>query len=180
MSIFARASKSFVIGIRRPTLIEFLVIVAIITVLAALLIPPVQWASSGDIDVPVRVFVFDADLAIPIEGAVVGIIRCQPWSSDEFLKDYRDRVPTDVFDAIDESVKGTTSPEGIAVISYRFRTGASHTNPVTWAHTSWYWVAVKAEGYGGAFIPVRHESTPNKKLREDKELRVPVGLMPTK
>jgi len=40
------------------------------------------------------------------------------------------------------------------------------------------WVHVQADGYGGIVVPVRHKSQPTAKLREMKELLVPVALMP--
>ena len=41
------------------------------------------------------------------------------------------------------------------------------------------WVVVVAEGYGTVVVPVRHDSMPTEKLREKKELFVPIGLVPT-
>ncbi len=162
-------------SIRRLTLVEWLAIILIVTVFVALLLPAAQWASSGDIEVPVRVLVFDAASATPIAGARVGIQRAPPWFDEEFLTQYRESL--DLYGDIRDADQEVTSNSGIAVIDYRFRTGASHQRPTPHAHTNWVWVAVQAEGYGGAVIPVRHESLPTPKLREQDELRIPIGLL---
>ena len=44
---------------RRFTLINVLLVIAIIAVSIALLLPPTPWAASGSAEFPVQVFVFD-------------------------------------------------------------------------------------------------------------------------
>lgn len=165
-------------SIRRLTLLEWLVVAGIVVCLIALLLPAAQWASSGDIEAPVRVLVFDAKSATPISGARVGILRGAPWYDDEFAAHYRDYVTPGVFDGIVETNQGVTNTDGQIVIIYKFRTGASHKRPTPHAHTSWVWVAVQADGFGGAVVQLRQESVPTRQLREQKELRLPIGLMP--
>jgi hypothetical protein len=163
--------------IRRLTLLEWVVIATIVLLLIALLIPATQWASSGDIELPVRVLVFDAQLAMPITGARVGILRGPPWIDDEFSVHYRKYFAPGIFDGILKTDQGVTDTNGQVVVNYKFRTGASHKRPIPHAHTSWVWAAVQADGFGGAVVQVRQESVPTSQLREQKELRVPIGLI---
>jgi hypothetical protein len=169
---------------KRLTLLDCLVLVAIAGVLTALLVPDAQWVSDGDIDIPVRVLVFDAKRAVPIPNARVVVARATSWTDDGFLKDFRERFPDielldrDLNDGLKGLGQGQTSEDGTVTIPFRFRTNASNESPVTRAHVGWAWIAVQAEGYAGVVIPVGNESVPTKKLREQKELRVPIGLMP--
>ncbi|MCA9021479.1 MAG: hypothetical protein KDA74_15125, partial [Planctomycetaceae bacterium] len=57
------------------TLIEWLILIAVITVLIALLFPEAQWISSGSLTVPVEITVFDSESGEPIENASVLIVR---------------------------------------------------------------------------------------------------------
>jgi hypothetical protein len=82
-------------------------------------------------------------------------------------------------DELSNSNDFVTAANGIAVVPFKFYTNASNKNPITRAHTSYAWVIVHAEGYGGTVVPVRHESTPTKQLRE-QGLMVPVGLISSK
>jgi hypothetical protein len=74
---------------------------------------------------------------------------------------------------------GATEADGTVVIEFDFRTGASHTQPESRAHLSFYWVYVRANGFGGVFVPVRHNPLPTAVLKQ-KELFVPIGLTPVK
>ena len=168
----------------RLTVLDWVIVVAIIGVLIALLVPDAQWVSDGEIDVPVRVLVFDAKQAVPIPNARAVIARATFWVDDDFLKDFHERFPDietlerDLNDGLKGLGQGQTSEDGSVTIPFRFRTNASNKNPETKAHVGWAWIAVRAEGYAGVVIPVGNESVPTKKLRQQKELRVPIGLMP--
>lgn len=156
---------------KRPTLTEFLVVITITLILIALILPSVKWASSGSIQLPVRIVVFDAARARPIVGAKVAILWAPPLVGERTIEEYRDRFPDDLFEDL--------GAEGTVVVDHEFRTGGSHRRPAH-AHLRWYWVMVVAEGYNGVVIPVRHESQPTAFLRDQKELLVTIGLMPTK
>ncbi len=164
-------------SLRRLSRIEWLILAGIVAVLIALLLPALQWASSGDIELPVRVLVFDARSGSPIAGARVGLLRAAPWFDDEYAEHYRDYVAPDVFDGIKEENQGFTNSGGQIVIVYKFRTSASHNRPTPHAHTTWVWAAVQADGFGGALVQLRQESMPTRQLREQQELRIPIGLM---
>ncbi|HUG69662.1 MAG TPA: hypothetical protein VMM76_18065 [Pirellulaceae bacterium] len=174
--------KRYLAGLRqcrRPTLIEILVVIAFISVVVALVLPPVKWASTGDIRFPVRVLVFDATRASPIADARVGIVRAMPLDGVESLEHNREVFSPTIFDWVRLEHHGTTGDDGCVVIEYEFGTGAGHDRPTPHAHLRWAWVVVAANGYGGVVIPVRHDSLPIGTLREQKELLVPVGLMPS-
>lgn len=177
-----RTDNSVLVRRRALTRLEWLVIAAIVALLIALLLPPVQWASSGDIDFPVRVLVFDAESSRPIAGAHVALLRVPSWYEEQsdFLKDFDERFTSEFYFSDENPDRGVTDMNGQAVITYKFRTGASHQRPTPHAHTSWVWAAVRAEGYGGAVVQVRQESLPTPQLREQKELRVPISLLPAK
>lgn len=68
--------------------------------------------------------------------------------------------------------------DGTAVVHYRFSTGANYKRPEPHAHLLFAWVVVAAHRYGTVVVPVRHDSMPTAKLREQKELFVPIGLVP--
>jgi hypothetical protein len=162
--------------LRKLTVVEWLVVIAIAVVLVVLLIPGAKWASSGDIQFPVRVFVFDASHGTPIENARVGIFYGLYPQDSKFVEENRDWYAPK--DRIRDSDYGTTSAGGTVVITYKFMTGANYVRPATHAHLHGTWVHVQAEGYGGVVVPVRHDSLATATLREQKELLVPVGLMP--
>lgn len=165
--------------LRCPTLIEALVLVVFAVILVALFVPGTQWASSGTIRFPVRVFVFDVEQQLPISGANVAIFRALPTVSPESLSDpdqglrqYR----ADNAGPLHYVARGTTNADGACVIEYEFRTGASHHRPARHAHTNWSWVEIKAEGFSTVVVPVRHVSMPTKVMREQTDLYVPIGL----
>jgi len=158
------------------TLLEWLVMLAIIAVVVALIVPAGKWAASGDIRFPVRVFVFDAAHGTPIANARVGIFWAGPWHPSKRLDEQPDQY--DPRRRVREEFSGVTVTDGTVVINYEFRTGANYVRPTMYAHVNFAWVHVQADGYGGVVVPVRHDSLPTSTLREQKELIVPVGLMP--
>ena len=166
---------------RTKAFVECLVALAIIAALAALIRPGMQWASSGSIRVPVRVFVFDATHGMPIADARVAIFRAPPLFGSNSLEDHRNRYNPTSFDQMspvgEGFGKGTTEADGTVVIEYDFRTGASHRRPEPHAHLEYAWVHIHAVGLGGVVVPVRHESQPTATMRKQKELLVPVGLI---
>lgn len=163
--------------LQKLTLIELLVLIAIVAVLGALLFAPAKWASSGNIRFPVRVIIFDAVHGKPIADAHVGIFRAAPIRDRKLLEEQPDEY-SPAHRLRDEDT-GTTGADGAVVINYEFRTGANHDRPTSHAHLSWAWVYVRAEGYGNVVTPVRYESEPTAILRAQKELLVTVGLIPT-
>lgn len=168
-------------SLRRPTRVECVVVVAIITVLIALLLPTVQWASSGSIRFPVRVFVFDATRGMPLADAQVAIFRAPFMSNANSLKDYRDRYDVRNVNQIptqDGFGKGVTGTDGTTVIEFDFRTGASHQHPEAQAHLANAWVCVRVKGFGGVVVPVRQDPQPTATMRKQNELFVPIGLTP--
>ncbi|MBS0264218.1 MAG: hypothetical protein JSS02_19935 [Planctomycetes bacterium] len=162
--------------LRMPTLIELLAIIAIVAVIAALLIPPAKWGGSGSIRIPVRVLVFDASRGTPIANARVAMFYAPPLHDMKWLEE-----SPDLYDSTNRARHdgvGTTDADGAAVIEYEFATLASYNNPTWRARLQSAWVHVQADGFGGAVIPVRYESEPTAKLRDQKELLVTIGLTP--
>ncbi|MFN0055208.1 MAG: hypothetical protein ACKV0T_23935 [Planctomycetales bacterium] len=157
--------------LRKPTLIELLTVIAIVFVVLALVLPKTKWASSGYLRLPVRVLVFDAVGGTPLAGAEVAIFRAPPLVNSQQLEAGSREYDSDAR-AMD---KGTTGADGTVVIEYEFRTGANHERPTPYAHLTWAWVHVRAPGYGGVVVPVRHDSQPTSAVR-GKELVVPVGV----
>ncbi len=177
MSVFGRSLSRLKERLRRLTLIELLAIVVIIAVLAAILIPPVKWASSGRMQIPVRVLVFDAATVEPILGAQVAVFWAPPVSDEMPLAENHNQYNPDHLQLRDVA-RGVTRTDGIVVINYEFRTGANDKSPTPKAHLRWAWVEVKAEGYGGVTVPVSYESQPTAQMRKRGELPVTVGLLP--
>ncbi|MEJ7594233.1 MAG: hypothetical protein WKF77_22070 [Planctomycetaceae bacterium] len=162
--------------LRKPTLIELLLLIAIIAVVVALILPVTKWAASGSIRFPVRVLVFDAVRGRPIANAHVGIFRAAPLDDLKSLEESPDEY--DPTNRVRDDDSGTTSADGAVVINYEFRTGANYERPTMYAHLTRAWVSVKAEGYGSIVVPVRYESQPTATLRTQKEILVSVGLIP--
>ncbi len=175
MFAFVRNVRSY---FRRPTIIESLLVIAIILLLTAALLPGLKWASSGEIRFPVRVLVFDAIRGMPIANADVKFFRAPPLTDSKSLEAYRDRFdPKTRNSSGDRSV---TDADGAVVIDFKFTTGANHERPTPHAHVRYAWVHVQAEGFGGVVVPVRQDSMSTASLREQKELLVTVGLIPVK
>ncbi len=165
-------------SLRKQTLLEWVVIVAILAVLIALLTPATKWASSGDLRLPVKVFVFDAIQCTPISNAKVTVFRATPVGDSASLAEWQDHFKIGPISELPHQFWATTDAQGIAVVDYEFRTGASHKRPVTHAHVNFAWVRVEADGFGGAAIPVRHESQPSSVLKQQGEILVQIGLIP--
>lgn len=166
--------KSWLYKARPTTLIEWLVVAAIIAILVALLTPQTKWASSGSVTIPVDVVVFNAHSATPIEGALVAIVWGPPATGEFELHEFQDHLSRG-FSAIEE-IGAKTSGAGIAAIVHEFRTGASHKRPISHAHTRWYWVIVSAEDYGSVAVPLRYESMTSNELSARGRLLAYVGL----
>jgi len=164
--------------LRRPSLVKSLVLVTIIAILVALLLPGAKWAADGSIEIPVRVRVFDAAEARPIQGAEVAIFRAPAPLPTFAIDEYRDRFSREYLEQVAAHDRHVTSNDGSVVIVHEFRTGASHKNPEFRAHLSWAWVMVVAQGYGTVVVPVRYESAPTNDIQKQGELFVAVGLMP--
>lgn len=173
MSFFDRHIRRH---LRRPTIAEAIASTAIIVVLIALLIPgDPQWTGSGTIRLPVRLFVFDAANRIPVADAHVTIFRAPPLVDLKSFDESRDRYDPTGFDP---AAGSTTAADGTVTIDFEFRTGISHKRPTSHAHLESAWVYVRAERYAGVVIPVRHDSEPTARFHEQKEILVPVGLVP--
>lgn len=166
--------NSWLLKAHPKTLIEWLVIAAIVAILVAVVVPQPKWASSGSVTIPVDVVVFDARSATPIEGAFVAIVWAPPATGEFELHEYFDRLSSG-FSAINKIV-AKTNGAGIATIDREFRTGASHKRPISHAHTSWYWVLVSADDYGSVAVPLRYESITSKELKALGRLPAYVGL----
>jgi hypothetical protein len=111
--------------------LEWIVIVAIVAVLIALLYPQTQWVSDGSIRLPVRVIVFASEHGTPISGAKVMVSR-GPWAKDpKALDELRDRFASEPIGDLPQKYFATTDEKGVAVIEHEFLTGASHRRPVT-------------------------------------------------
>jgi Flp pilus assembly pilin Flp len=157
--------------------LEWIVIVAIIAVLIALLYPQTQWVSDGSIRLPVRVIVIDAEQGTPISGAKVLVSR-GPWAKDpKALDELRDRFASGFIDDLPQKYFATTDEKGVAVIEHEFFTSASDRRPVSHAHLDYNWVRVEAEGYRAAFVPVRDESQPTALLRKQGEVLVQIEMI---
>lgn len=163
--------------INRAGLIQSLVIIAIISVLFALLLEPAKWASDGDIRVPVRIFVFDAANCRPIPNA-----NCLVCWSPLVLEatDLTGDCPSRGLSISEwpEDCRSVTDENGTSVIEHKFNTSASDKNPITRAHLSSTWVRVEATGFGGAVVPLRYEGRPTSELRKEGRISVSIGLIP--
>jgi hypothetical protein len=159
------------------SLIEWLILVMILAIVIALTLPGPQWASSGTIEMPVRIVVFDAKTTLPISDADVAIFRAPPATGNFDLAEYRDPIANTLAAMERDDLGKKTDSNGSATIVFEFRTGASHVHTESRAHTSWYWVIVSADGYGSAVLPLRYETLPTKVLREQEFLPAYVGLI---
>src|ERR1700756_2051462 len=81
-----------------PTPLELLVTIAIAVILGVVLLTPTQWASDGDMIVPVSVLAFDIESATPIANAKVGLFRAPPRNSDSFLEVFQGRFTPEILD----------------------------------------------------------------------------------
>lgn len=162
---------------RRAKLVVSLIVVTLFAIAVIIVLPNLPWSTSGEIHVPVRIFVFDATRRLPIAAAKVAVFRSPPVLGPNSLaaddRDYRPNPAAPIAD----TVRSTTGADGMAVIEFDFKTSANNRRPQAQAHTRWVWLEIYAEGYGTVVIPVRHDSTPIAELRKQGELLVPVGLV---
>ncbi|REJ94740.1 MAG: hypothetical protein DWQ34_08380 [Planctomycetota bacterium] len=159
------------------TWIEWLVVVVIAAILVALLLPEPKWAASGSIEVPVRVYVFDAETIEPVEGAHVALIR-GPIPGDRLgFVEYQDHFDSG-WRAMKEGWFGeTTQADGFATVECEIPTGSSHKNPESCAHASLFWILVSSDDHVRVAVPLRYQSIPTKSLREEGVLPVFVGVV---
>ena len=176
MTFFKQSILKFTRSLKRPTLVEVLVLIAIVSCVIAILIPQVKWASSGSITVPVWVMVFDAEHDRPIPNARVSIFRAPPLYNLKTLEN--ERGPLNAGWA-GIPVEGVTDTDGLATIETTFNTGANYEYPEMKAHLNYYWTKIEAEGFGGVVVPVRYESARSKPMRNGG-LRLTIGLLPLK
>lgn len=115
--------------VRRPTLVAVLLVIAIVAILVALIVPSVEWASSGSARFPVRVIVFDAQQSRPIANAHVAIFRASPLSGLNTLEENRGCFDPENGASVSDISDGVTGADGTAVVEYEFRTGASQRRP---------------------------------------------------
>jgi hypothetical protein len=147
-------------------------------IVAALVIPPTKWAARGPLAVPVQVFEFDALQGTPIAGAEVTVFRAPLLTGPALFAEFKDRFdPKHFRHTLREIRHGIAGPDGSVLVEYEFRTGANYERPEPYVHLWWAWVSVRAPGYGGAIVPVRHESSPTKPIKKLDFLPVPVGLV---
>lgn len=171
---------------RRPSLIEVLLVVAVAAALLAILTPPARWASSGSREVAVRVHVFDAETGQPIEGARIELTtQSSPGRSISEGQWPRFPAGRDRDDSRNEgrkpSMGGTvakSAKDGSARVHETFPTSASHVHPEPHVDLSRGWIIVTSTGYGGAVIPLRHETLPAAVVGRGNEIPVSIGLFP--
>ncbi|SFI81003.1 hypothetical protein [Planctomicrobium piriforme] len=161
--------------LRPLTLVEWLVIIALIAVLIALLVPPVKWGASGFIDVPIRIFVFDVIEGRPIKGAHVAIIRYSP----DMPKAEFPAITAAFFDELRTSQDHQTDDRGSTIITETFMTEVNYKSPEQFALLFNRWVVVAADGFEPVMTPVRHDTERTAKIRKRGELVVAVGLVKT-
>ena len=165
------------------TWIEWLVVVAIVAVLVALVVPETKWAADGSIDIPVRVHVFDAETMRPIQGARVAVVRGPVALEGASLGEHQDDFSRAWATILDGQHGDTTSADGIATIDYSFHTSASYKtsesirNPTMRAHVRSHWIFVASEFHDRVAVPLRYQSIPTKSLREEGVLPAFVGLV---
>lgn len=170
----------------KPSLIEVLILVTVAATLLSILIPPVRWASSGSREVAVRISVFDAETGLPIEGARIELTtHSSPERSVSEGQWPRFPAGRDRDDSRNEgrkpSMGGTvakSAKDGSARVHGTFPTSASHVHPEPHVDLSRGWIIVTSTGYGGAVIPVRHETLPTAVIGHGNEIPVSIGLFP--
>lgn len=71
-----------------------------------------------------------------------------------------------------------SADDGAGRVHGTFPTGANHVHPEPQVKLSHGWIIVAADGFGGAVVPLRHESVPTTVVRSRNELPVYIGLFP--
>lgn len=159
--------------VRSITLIQWLAIGAILATLAAILLPPVKWASDGQRDVTILVHVFDASTMQPFAGVEVTLI----------LGPVDSPTSPPPFDSVDEHpgprrlAGASTNAAGNARVTGSFPSIASHLTPKGLIGLQRGWLVLRATGYEGVAVPVRHESMPRPDVVKMGEVPVHVGLL---
>jgi len=161
---------------RPKTRAEWLVIGVTVAVLIALIFSRPRWASSGKMNLQVQVVVFDAATGLPMEDAVVAIVRAPPAHGEYPLDAYRERFAPALRQMTEGRIGSRTAADGSSTIDFEFPTGSSHVHPESKAHVDWYWVLAFAEGYGEVAVPLRYESIETRLFAEQQVLRASVGL----
>ena len=167
------------------TLINILVVMAIIAVSIALLLPPTHWAANGSPEFPVQVFVFDIATGEPVHNAEVAIISRgglpRAWS---FRSSEAALEGAKLFTALSEHLafapathKGRTDQQGIVKVLAEVPTSSSDKSPEPHAGPSKCWVVVSAPGFGSMVFPLGYEPVLTSKLRERGGFFVPIGIM---
>jgi hypothetical protein len=110
------------------------VLSVIIVVVILLLVPNPKWASDGHIRVPVRVLVFDALHGKRIAHARITLFRAPTLVSAGDFDEYADQYQLNGVSQVSEEHQSLTNADGTAVITFDFRTGASHLRPTPHAH----------------------------------------------
>ncbi|WP_437201023.1 hypothetical protein [Planctomicrobium sp. SH664] len=157
---------------RRPTLTEWLLVIAILSVVAAILVPPVKWGASGSITIPVRVIVFDAREGRPLEKATVSLLRYSP----DFKKGEYPPLPSSLFEELRSTGEFRTDSAGSVTISQTWRTEANHNSPDPFVILVNQWVVVSAEGYAPVVTTLRHDTARTEALQRRGEILVGIGL----
>lgn len=160
--------------LQKITLIEWLVMAAIVGVVVALALPTVQSVRPGEISVPVEITVFDGQTLKPITAARVTIIRALPATGSFPPAEFGDRLSLEKLKI--PELGGVTGVDGVARFEHRFRTGAKEESSQPHAHLNWYWVLVSADGFSPVGFPLRTSSVPTEKLREQGKLSTMVAL----
>lgn len=156
--------------------LEWLLVAIILTILVALLVPSVKWASSGTIEAVVQVVVFDAETAEPIPDAEVAIVRLLPTTGHLDLSEYHTQLSSAWGQFVKGQIRHKTDADGIANVPTEFRTGASHVRPEPRVQTSFYWILISTSDHGKCAIPLHYESIPTKTLRQNGIIPAYVGL----
>lgn len=162
--------------LKAMTLIEWLIVIATVAILVALLLPPVKWASSGTFELVVRLYVFDAVTGKPIVGARAGI-REGPAMIDSPGQD--EEFHLRLMEKDSEFLAAETDIRGIVSLQHEFRSGASYQHPKASAWLPGAWIFLTAQGYGGVLIPVSDDSREVERIRARNGIFIPMGLVPT-
>lgn len=166
--------KSWMDRLRKITLIEWLVMAAIVGVVVALIWPAPKWARSGERPFPVEITIFNGQSLKPIIGARVTVVRALPATGESPPAAFGDTLSLETL-KYSESC-GISGADGVARFETLFRTGANHVRPETHAHLSRYWVLVAADGFSPVGFPLRTESVPTKEIREQGRISAMVAL----
>ncbi len=180
MSVSPETSKT-PSKLRRFTLVEILVVIAIIAVLIALFLPEAQWVADGTREFPVRIFVFDVDSGEPVRDAEASVISRGPalvYSVESALEVAKDFAPLqDHLNFVPATQKGHTDEHGIASLIVEVRTSSSDRHPQPRAFPGHNWVVVSAPGFRGVVFPLGAEPVLTSELRERGGFLVPIGIM---